>query len=199
MSTRSFEPALANSCVCCIFVAIMNQWVNEIEKAKKYSIVYTPPAALRREINDIAVQRLGVPDLNKVRDKFEGAAYLQRLTEKVYALKALEYALGRELVQWEEIRMCPDKLFSRDAISNAQLELVVCSYESYPKIVNEFIYPIVCVLIRDKTCYVMGYLYEEEFQKEHNFIEAKKFGTVDKTSKLLARLSCLVPLGQQNF
>ncbi len=61
-------------------------------------------SVIKREVHDIAVLQLGVKDLNKLRDRYEGQAYLDKLMIKVCSLFLIEKKTNTNLIAFEEIK-----------------------------------------------------------------------------------------------
>ncbi len=169
--------------------------LEEIDRVKSQMLPFSPIICLKYEIEEMALNYLGLQDMYQLRDRFEGNLYLQNFKNRVLSIKAVEYYLSKEIVDWKEIKEKPNLIFKRNITAQISYEVVPFTYDAFPKIGCPFQYPVICVFIRnDKSVYITGILTEEVFNTSKYFEDNLRFGSIDKTNKTLINLTCLKPM-----
>ncbi|NQD69990.1 hypothetical protein HP439_04545 [Sphingobacterium shayense] len=125
----------------------------------KYKIDYND----FRRLQQIAIEHLNVPNMTKLRDRFEGQKYLDAFLTKSFAELALEKLIGKKIISWEE-KESKKGYKPIVTIGGATTELIIADFESYP-LVPKGSYEIgvvVFVNIEIRNTLMLGYATREE-------------------------------------
>jgi hypothetical protein len=106
------------------------------------------PSRIVTSVQDIALEHLGVSDIFRLRDRFEGQAYLDRLLLKVLSLYVLEKTSITELLNIDFIRRNKDSDFTLVAIGGQSFRIIPFIFGSLPIIDSSLKGRIILVAIR---------------------------------------------------
>lgn len=122
--------------------------------ANRYKIEYKSFLRLQK----IALKHLNVPDMNKLRDKFEGQKYYNSFLLKAFAELTFEKVTGQEIYNWEQKEL--QKAYKPNLeLEGKSVELIFADLDSYPLIPrgNYDIGVIIFINIDSRDTMVMGY------------------------------------------
>src|SRR5690606_28662251 len=116
-----------------------------------------------KRLQQIAMEHLNVPNMGKLRDRFEGQRYLDTFLRKSYAELAIEKLIGESLISWEDKESKKDYKPNIE-IQGVKVEIIVTDFESYPLIPKSSfeIGIVVFVNIDMRQTFTIGYAISEE-------------------------------------
>lgn len=111
-----------------------------------------------KSIQEIAVELLNLKDLNQLRDKYEGAAFLKRLSKEIMSFVAIERILEIKLLNWELRKKTKDYPFEIE-INDRKIGINIFEFGEYPVLIDETENRpmIFCYLKGQDTIVVCGY------------------------------------------
>lgn len=137
------------------------------------------------KVRDQVIKHFNLKDVNQLRDKFEGVAFLEKTYKKAIALWIASKVLNFELIKLDEFE--PKLLELKFYFDKKNWEIIIFDYGVIPKfkIKEEINY--LLILKRDNYCfYFCGILFEEnssEFIEESNNNTGFKFTNFNILSK----------------
>jgi hypothetical protein len=127
--------------------------IKSIQEVKSKLHSFKPPVPLRQKVTDFTVKHLGVKDLFKVRDRFEGASYYDRLQTRVYSLAAVEKFLQIEILPKDFTNFKSDSFFSDFFTKDKGFVVRTGDFETLPHVSLQLITWI--VLKKDINSYIL--------------------------------------------
>ena len=141
-----------------------------VSTKKNYPISTT----FRVEVQNIAINHLGLKDIGQLRDRFEGQAYMDNLLLKVSALYVLEKALEKDIIDWDTIRWEKKADFTLIKLNSKKCYRVIPFFFGSLPIVSTTIKEdiIFCGIRLDfKNGIVCGILSDYKFENKNLFID----------------------------
>ena len=100
------------------------------------------------KIQDCVMNALGLKNLNELRDKFEGVAFIDRFSLKISGVMALEKKLKKELIDWEKVN--PKNYIPKIVVSGKEIDVVMSEYGEFPVIEKSNKRPAIITVRKDK-------------------------------------------------
>ena len=147
---------------------------------------YTILGSIRAKIQNVATSHLDVKDIFKLRDRYEGQAYLDSLYLKIGALHILEKETATKLIDWDLIINDKNIDLSSIVIDNVKYRIVSFLYGSLPLIQSKVKEPLLfCALKADfRNGIICGVLNDYKFEDKSIFI-LNKNSSEAKTVKFI--------------
>ncbi|RZK26966.1 MAG: hypothetical protein EOO43_01195 [Flavobacterium sp.] len=101
-----------------------------------------------KRIEDLVLKSLNINNINELRDKFEGVAFIENFTLKISGLIALEKQLKVPLISWETVN--PLNFEPKLYLLNQQIEIITSEYGSFPIINKDSKIPVIICIKKDK-------------------------------------------------
>ena len=83
-----------------------------------------------KKIEDVVMKSLEIDNMNKLRDKFEGVAFIEKFTQKVVGIMALEKKFKINYINWETLN--PGDYQPQILVSGIEVDIITCPYGNFP-------------------------------------------------------------------
>jgi hypothetical protein len=137
------------------------------------------------KVRDQVIKHFNLKDVNQLRDKFEGVAFLEKTYKKAIAIWIASKVLKIELIKLEDFE--PQLLQLNFFLEKKNWEIIIFDYGDIPKFKIKKEYNYILILKRDVYCfYFCGILMEEncsEMIEESNNNPGFKFTNFGILSK----------------
>lgn len=132
---------------------MIKELITIFDKAYRFKVDYK----LNTQLHNIAIKHLGLDNMNQLRDRYEGQAYLDRFLTKSYSEFAVQKMLGIDFVSLD---LKASKSYKPVLVYNGKnYEIIGSSLEEYPLIPKgEYDYAMLSfVNLGRREVYVVGY------------------------------------------
>ena len=147
---------------------------------------YPISSSLRIEVQQVAINHLGLRDIFQLRDRFEGQAYMDNLLLKVAALNVLEKCTGLDFIEWAATKWDKKGDYTKITIGGKPYRVIPFFFGSLPLVHSEIDIPIIFVAVRAGFSHgiVCGVLINLDFENQSLFV-SKVSGTKTKLKKFI--------------
>lgn len=101
-----------------------------------------------KKIEDVVMRALDIDNMNKLRDKFEGVAFIEKFTEKIVGIIVLEKKLKVNYINWETLN--PIYFQPKIVVKNTEIDIITCAYGTFPIINRINNNPAIIFIKKDK-------------------------------------------------
>lgn len=132
-------------------------------------------------IQEIALNLLKLKDLNQLRDKYEGAAFLKRLLKEVMSIVAIEKILEMKFLNWDLRKKIKDYPFEI-RLNDQKIGINIFEFGEYPIFIDEAEERpmIFCFLKGQDTIVICGYATKDVILRNKKEISGLPFATGQK-------------------
>ena len=100
------------------------------------------------KIQDSVLNSLGFKNLNELRDRYEGVAFINRFSLKISGVMALEKKLKKPMIDWDKVN--PKNYIPKIVVSGKEINVVMCKYGEFPVIEKVNTSPAIITVRKDK-------------------------------------------------
>ena len=132
---------------------MIEELLTVFDRAYRFKVDYK----LNTQLHNAAIKQLGLTNMNQLRDRYEGQAYLDRFLTKSFSEFAIQKMLGIDFVS---IDLKTNKSYKPSLVyEDKTYEVISSSMDDYPLIpIGNYDYAIFCfVNIGRREVYVIGY------------------------------------------
>ena len=127
----------------------MREFLKVVLNHKKNFVPVKVTLSFNQKIQTTVLKILGLKDLNQLRDKYEGVAFLNKVQAFLFGMQVLETHLGTALIDWNKVLK---KDFTGDfSMQSIDARVVTFKMNEFPVIQSENSSPIVFVLQKNET------------------------------------------------
>lgn len=109
-----------------------------------------------KKIQECVMDSLELNNLNELRDRYDGVAFIEKFSLKIFGIMALEKQLKIELIDWEKIS--PKDYVPKLTISGKKVNVIMSEYGEFPVIEKVNKKPAIIVIKKDrKDIWICGY------------------------------------------
>ena len=108
------------------------------------------------KIQDCVLASFGFTNLNELRDRFDGVAFIDKFSLKISGVMALEKKLKIEIIDWEKIN--PKNYTPKINIAGKKVDVIMSEYGDFPVIEKINKRPAIIIIKKDqKDIWICGY------------------------------------------
>jgi hypothetical protein len=100
------------------------------------------------KVQQVVLESLKLSNVNELRDKFEGVAFIDRFSLKIYGIIAIENLLRLELIDWPKVD--PKNFEPIIKINDQKISVIMSEYGEFPTIDKISDKPAIIAIKKDK-------------------------------------------------